>query len=156
MLPLQVVIYIVPTLKNHAKPAWRAMSHYFAGFPDFKMNKNDMSILNTVTKSELYFITAERNDSVRGAAANLLIIDEAAFVDEEIYDTASPLIRTTNGMLYCISTVNPETPKNWFYYNLLDAEIDGYKNDSPKYARRVPLPENPFIPDKEKAIIIKE
>jgi len=119
MLPMQTVVYIVPTLKNHARPAWRALKNYFGDCPEFKFNKTDYSIVNEITKSEMYFITAERGDSVRGNAANLLIIDEAAFVDENIYETAEALIRTTKGMVYCISTVNPETPKNWFYYKLV-------------------------------------
>jgi hypothetical protein len=153
---MQTVIYIVPTLKNHAKPAWRAMTNYFGKCEEFKMNKSDFSIVNTVTGSEAYFITAERNDSVRGAAANLLIVDEAAFIDEAIYETASALVRTTNGMVYCISTVNPESPKNWFYYKLIDAELAKYDNHPLKYGKRIPLPENPFIPAAEKADIIED
>lgn len=93
---------------------------------------------------------------MRGNAANLLIIDEAAFVDENIYDTAEALIRTTKGMVYCISTVNPETPKNWFYYKLVDAEIRQLDPASDRFARRVLLTENPFIPDDEKADIIRD
>lgn len=156
MLPMQTIIYIVPTLRNHAKPAWRALSHYFWECPEFKMNKSDFSIVNTATKSEMHFITAERGDSIRGNAANLLIIDEAAFIDEDIYTTAEALVRTTKGMVYGISTVNPETPKNWFYYNLIDAEIDGYDPNSVKYARRITLPQNPFIPNEEKEMIMKD
>lgn len=95
MLPMQTVIYVVPTLKNHARPAWRALKYYFGDCKEFQMNKSDFSIVNTVTKSEMYFITAERNDSVRSNAANLLIVDEAAFVDEVIYETAMALVRTT-------------------------------------------------------------
>lgn len=120
------------------------------------MYKSDFSIINTATKSEMYFITAERGDSVRGNAANLLIVDEAAFIDEDIYTTAEALVRTTRGMVYGISTVNPETPKNWFYYNLIDAEIEGYDPNSNKYARRITLQQNPFIPDDEKESIMKD
>jgi hypothetical protein len=53
-----------------------------------------------------------------------LIFDEASFIDEEVYETAVPLVRTTRGMVYGISTVNPKTPKNWFYYKLIDAEVN--------------------------------
>ena len=153
MLPMQTVIYIVPTLKNHARPARRALKHYFGDCKEFQFNKSDFSIINTVTKSEMYFITAERGDSVRGNAANLLIVDEAAFIDEQIYYTAEALIRTTRGMVYVISTVHPDTPKNRFYYGLIDAEIEGMDPESKKFARRIDLDHNPFIPDDEKADI---
>lgn len=156
MLPMQTVVYVVPTLKNHARPARRALSHYFWDCTEFKMNKSDFSIVNTETKSEMYFVTAERWESVRGSAANLLIFDEASFIDEEIYETAVPLIRTTRGMVYWISTVNPKTPKNWFYYKLIDAEVNWYNPDSDSYARRVDLWHNPFIPDDEKQLIYKD
>lgn len=156
MLPMQTVVYVVPTLKNHARPAWKALSHYFGDCTEFKMNKSDFSIVNKETKSEMYFVTAERWDSVRWNAANLMIFDEASFIDEEVYETAVPLVRTTRGMVYGISTVNPKTPKNWFYYKLIDAEVNGYDPNSDSYARRIDLWHNPFIPDDEKQLIFKD
>lgn len=156
MLPMQTVVYVVPTLKNHARPAWKALSHYFWDCTEFKMNKSDFSILNKETKSEMYFVTAERWDSVRWSAANLMIFDEASFIDEEVYETAVPLVRTTRWMVYWISTVNPKTPKNWFYYKLIDAEVNWYNPDSDSYARRIDLWHNPFIPDDEKQLIHKD
>jgi hypothetical protein len=83
-----------------------------------------------------------------------LVVDEMAFVDEITYETTLPLIATTNGMVYGISTVNPETPKNYFYYNLIFAETEMLKPEASEYyARRVTLDENPFIPEEEKAKI---
>ncbi len=87
---------------------------------------------------------------MRSQAANLLIFDEASFLDEELYITASALVRTTNGIIYAISTVNVKTPKNWFYYELVSAELDKYNADGEKYGKRVTLEENPFIPEHEK------
>ena len=156
MLPMQTVVYVVPTLKNHARPAWKALSHYFWDCTEFKMNKSDFSIVNKETKSEMYFVTAERWDSVRWAAANMIIYDEASFFWEDVYETSIPLIRTTRGMVYWISTVNPKTPKNWFYYKLIEAEINNYDPNSESYARRIDLWHNPFIPEDEKQLIAKD
>lgn len=150
MLPMQKVIYIVPTLKNHAEPAWADLEIYFQDFPEIKMDKNKYLITNTQTKSSIRFVTAERKHAVRWSAANLLVCDEMAFVDEVVFETASALVATTNGMIYGISTVNPEVPKNYFYYNLLQAEIEMMDEDSEYYGRRVTIDENPFIPEKEK------
>ena len=115
---------------------------------------NRMSVYNDELRSEMHFISAERATAVRGSAANLLIFDEAAFIDEQVYNTATPLVRTTNGMVYCISTVNPETPKNRFYYNLVEAEISMNSPDTNMYGKRVNLFENPFISEADKKDIV--
>jgi hypothetical protein len=73
-----------------------------------------------------------------------------------MYETAVPLVRTTKGIVYVISTVNPDTPKNWFYYKLIEAEVQMYDADAHQMARRVTLPDNPFIDEKEKENIIRE
>lgn len=154
-IPGQIVIYIVPTKENHAKPAWRDMELYFKRFENIRMvGGNRLSVYNDDMKSELHFISAEKANAVRGNAANLLIFDEAAFISERVYDTATPLIRTTKGMVYCISTVNPDTPKNYFYYNLVEAEVDMHQPDSQLYAKRVDLLQNPFISETDKKDIV--
>lgn len=150
MLPDQNVIYVVPTLKNHAAPAWKDLEVYFRDFSEIKMDKNNYVVTNTRTNSTIRFVTAERKDAVRWAAANLLICDEMAFVNEQVFESASALVATTNGMVYGISTVNPDVPKNHFYYSLLQAEIEMMSEDSEYYGRRVTLDQNPFIPEKEK------
>lgn len=153
MLPMQNVIYIVPTLKNHAEPAWQDLEIYFKDFPEISFDKSKYVIKNKQTSSTIRFVTAERKHAVRGSAAHLLVCDEMAFVSEVVFETASALVSTTNGMIYGISTVNPDVPKNYFYYNLLQAEVEMMTGDSEYYGRRVSLDDNPFISDKEKARI---
>ena len=65
MLPDQNVIYVVPTLKNHAAPAWKDLEIYFRDFPEIKMDKNNYVVTNTQTNSSIRFVTAERKDAVR-------------------------------------------------------------------------------------------
>jgi hypothetical protein len=156
-LPGQIVVYVVPTKENHAKPAWREMTGYLSRFDNIRMvGGNRLSVYNDELRSEMHFISAERATAVRGSAANLLIFDEAAFIDEIVYNTATPLVRTTNGMVYCISTVNPDTPKNRFYYRLVDAEISTHSPDSNMWAKRINLFQNPFISESDKQDIIKQ
>lgn len=93
---------------------------------------------------------------MRAPSANLLIFDEAAFLSEELFETASALVRTTNGIVYAITTVNPKVPKNWFYYRLIKGEMAKYEKDSQWMGMRVTLHDNPFIPDVEKLAIIED
>lgn len=155
-IPNQVIVYIVPTLRTHGKVPRRYLFMMLKGDPNISFNRADRTITNRKNWSEIIFFSGEREDSVRWAAANLLIFDEAAFLSEELYTTAEPLIRTTNGIVYCISTVNTKTPKNWFYYKLVEAEITKYDMNTNKYWLRVSLRENPFIPDAEKQSIAED
>ena len=159
LLPMQNIVIIVPTLKNHAKPIWRYLKWFFKqwGWTGwFKFDKANYTITNEATQSECSFYTAERDDSVRGNAANLLIIDEAAFVNESLYNTARPLISTTKWMTYIISTIDPKTPINRFYYEIIDSELDMYDPKWVKRCKRIDLDSNPFIDDDEKNLIRKD
>jgi len=156
LLPMQSVIIIVPTKLNHARPLWKYLSFCLRTSKDYDMKAAELVIKNASTESEMIFYSAERADSVRGNAANLLLVDEAAFIDERVYETASALLRTTWGLAYVISTVNIDTPKNRFYYKLVYAEVEAYSAGSQRYGKRIDLYHNPFIPDAEKETIIKE
>ena len=121
------------------------------------MDRGTWLIRHKKLKSEIQFVSAERDTNVRSAAANLIIFDEAAFLNEKTYETAVALVRTTKGMVYIISTVNPDTPKNRFYYKLVEAEIEMYNNtEVSKLAKRITLHDNPFIDDEEKQNIIRD
>lgn len=156
MIPNQVIIYVVPTLRTTGRVPWRYLFNMLKDFPDISFNKADWTITNRKNWSEIQFISGEREGSVRWQSASLLIFDEAAFLTEDVYATAEPLVRTTNGMVYAISTVNPKSPKNWFYYKLVAAEISKHHADSDKYGRRITLWDNPIIPEEEKESIAEE
>lgn len=158
VLPKQEVVVVVPTLKNHSMPMMKAIKEFLSKYigKTFKVNDSQHTITNTENGSTVKFYTGEKNDAIRGAAANLLICDEAAFLNWELYETASALLRTTGGVSYVISTVNPDSPKNWFYYNLISAEIDALDPNSNKMWMRVTLDDNPFIPEEDKEDIKKD
>lgn len=157
-LPNQTIVYVVPTLRNQAGTPFRYLEMFFGDDPEVQFDRNNWTIRHKKLKSEIIFISAERDTNVRSQAANLIIYDEAAFISEKVYETASALVRTTQGMVYIISTVNPDTPKNWFYYKLIEAEIEMFNavGEVNSLARRVTLHDNPFIDDREKEAIIKD
>lgn len=152
VLPKQEVVVIVPTLKNHSLPLKNAIKEMLRNYlwKTFKEDESQDVIKNKETGSQVKFYTGSNNNSIRGDAANLLICDEAAFLDEELYYTASASLRTTKWAAYVISTVNPKSPKNWFYYNLIGSEIDSIDENSNKLWMRITLDDNPFIPQEDK------
>jgi len=64
--------------------------------PNIRFDKSDRSIKNRHNGSEIIFFSGNREDSVRGSAANVLVFDEAAYLSEVVYESASALVRTTN------------------------------------------------------------
>jgi len=60
-----------------------------------------------------------RPASVRGySAVSLLIIDEAAFVPDSLYEALRPMLATTNGDIWLLSTPNGQ--KGFFYREWID------------------------------------
>ena len=155
-IPNQIIIVVVPILKVQARVLWRYVTAMLRRDTNISCNRWDWVIVNKRNGSEIQFLSGERDLSVRAPSANLLLFDEAAFLSETIYETSSPLVRTTNGIVMCITTVNLDVPKNRFYYKLVDAEISRYDEWSEKYWLRATLMENPFIPEKDKLNIIEE
>jgi len=59
-------------------------------------------------------------DALRGATAHLILIDEAAFVMEELFDVIFPMILTTHGRVVEIST--PNFSSGEFYRACMDSD----------------------------------
>lgn len=160
MLPVQSAVVLVPTLKNHAKNVFRYIDRFLNRWwgkkSEWRLDRTDWVIENKETKSTCQFYSAEREDSIRWDFANLLVVDEAAFwISEEMFESALALTRTVKWMVYCISTVNPKTPKNRFYYNLIEAEMEMLSPNPTHYWVRLTIYDNLWIPEDEKKDIIK-
>ena len=60
-----------------------------------------------------------REATIRGFAANLMFIDEAAFVPDDIYHALNPMLGATNGDLWLLSTPNGKQGffhETWAYH----------------------------------------
>lgn len=57
-------------------------------------------------------------------------------MSRDVYLTLLPIVENENAHLFCISTIDWETPKQWFYEMLLDFEQG---NDPEGYAQRVTI-----------------
>lgn len=155
-IPNQVIVIVVPELRTHGKVPRRYLFQMLHKDPNIRFDKSDWTITNKANKSEIVFMSGAREHSVRGSSANLLIFDEAAYLSESVFESASALVNTTNGIVYTITTPNLDTPKNWFYYKLIDAEIARFDPNNNKIGKRITLRENPFIPHEEKERLVEE
>jgi len=73
--------------------------------------------------------------TVRGFSADLLIIDEAARVDDELYEAVRPMLAVTGGRLIALST--PWGRRGWFW--------ESWSGDEPWHRTRIPADAVPRI-----------
>ncbi|MCK9577194.1 MAG: terminase large subunit, partial [Clostridia bacterium] len=60
---------------------------------------------------------APDTDNIRGITADLVVLDEAAYINKAIMSVVSPMLLTTNGQLVVISTPAGKTGLFWDVYN---------------------------------------
>lgn len=70
----------------------------------------------------------------RGSQADEVFIDEAGFISQDTYLNILPIIENERSSLFCVSTIDWNTPRHWFYEKLVSTE----QGDDPEgYACRV-------------------
>ena len=68
------------------------------------------------------FASGKWFEPARWKASDLVIIDEAAFVGEDVWLNILPILETEWASFYWISTIDWNSPRNWFYENLIEYE----------------------------------
>jgi hypothetical protein len=68
------------------------------------------------------FISAKSYEAWVGEYADLILIDEAARIKEEVYSAILPIVTNEGSRLICVSTLDWRTKKNWFYKELIKSE----------------------------------
>lgn len=90
-----------------------------------KKNGSEYSLILT-NGSEIYFRSYQRCDTIRGTSANTLIIDEAAFVkDDDFNSVLRPTLSTAGRRCILFSTPRGE---NFFYQMARKGMLDDFKN----------------------------
>lgn len=113
------------------------------------INKTDLSVELT-NGSRIVFSGTEALDRLRGITADLLILDEYAFMSDEVLTVLEPIISARNGRIVVAST-----PKGYnHFYNLLQKGTLGSPFFTPGYRSWIiPITdERVVIPNKEMRI----
>ena len=110
--PQQQIVVISPTLRQS-----RLLTHRCRDFarllhqPTTTDGTNPLSL--AFPNGSLILPLPAHPDHARGWSANLLIIDEAARVPDEVFSAVTPLIAATQGHLWLLST--PRGKRGFFY-----------------------------------------
>ncbi len=116
------VAWIAPIYKN-SRPLWRFAERMVAPVASkLRVNKSEREI-EFPSGGNLNIFSADSPDSIRGRAFDLVILDEAARIAEEVWEDAiQPTLADRAGRALLIST-----PKghNWFWREFIAARADG-------------------------------
>ncbi len=124
------IIYFTPTF-TLAKRIYNKIVKLLPKEFITKANASDL-VIETVSGSQLRFFSGEAAQSARGSNCTKLVIDEAAYIKEEVdgqnfyYNIVMPLTK-----VHCDKIVMISTPKSTFgfFYNLCMQALSGEKDD---------------------------
>jgi len=99
-------------------------------------NKSELTI-EFINGSTLQFLSADRGDTIRGFSFHYMVVDEAAFIKQEVFEQAVLPTLTALGKK-CLIISTPKG-KNWFYNYYLKGSMGGgdfisfrgYTNENP-------------------------
>ena len=74
------------------------------------------------------FVSAKGYEPWRGKASDFILVDEAAFVNEDVWLNILPILSNERAKFYAVSTIEWNSMRNWFYEQLVDAEM-GYDDE---------------------------
>lgn len=107
----ETVWYCAPTYKL-AKQVWREFKRIVKPIPAVKLNNSDMRC-DLPNGGNVQFVSLQEPDNLRGAGLDFIVIDEAAFVGDGVWDKVLyPMLLTTQGRALFLSSPNGT---NWFY-----------------------------------------
>ena len=126
----QEIIYFTPTF-TLAKRIYASIVKMLPRSFVSKSNSSDL-IIESITGSKLRFFSGEAAQSARGSNCTKLIIDEAAYIKEEIdgqsfyFNIVLPLTK-----VHCNKIIMISTPKSTFgfFYNLCMQAMSGERED---------------------------
>lgn len=134
-------------------PTQRQSSNLFNKIRDFAQKhallrksivRHTQTMIEFTNKSRIYALPSGYDGSgIRGYTADLMIIDEAAFIPEEVFPAILPMLATTKGQLVLLST--PFGRRGFFYDCWKDKKYS--KHDYPSSVS--PLISDSFLKDQK-------
>lgn len=117
----------VSPVYSQAKKVFTELTQTIAGTGLTKsINKSELTII-FINGSVMYFRSGEREDTLRGYTLDYLVIDEAAYIKDEVWNTVlRPTVLVNGKKVLFISTPKG---RNWFY----NLAMRGYSDDYPQY-----------------------
>lgn len=137
--PNQRCGFVAPILKQ-AKPLYKDIVRNLKPLVA-ESNGSDLEV-TFINGSSLHFMSAEQGDNLRGFTVSqhgLLIIDEAAYISDDVFYTVTPFVNANNAPIVAVST--PRFRSGFFY----DFYTDGLAGKDGIYSYDFNDWPNPYI-----------
>lgn len=125
--PNQISIFIAPTLAQ-SRLVYNSIIKACRGCKLVVGANSILLSISFINGSEIKFLSAEQGDSIRGNTVTkhgILIIDEAAYIKDDIYYESSNFVNANKAPTLCVST--PRF-KNGFFYTTYNDGLEGNNN----------------------------
>lgn len=121
-----IIYYLSVTFKQCSK-VFNELRQAVEGAPFIKKINNGTLVIEFTNGSVINFISSEQDEAhLQGNTAHLLIVDEAAFIPDDIFYTVLPYTNATHGQVICCST--PQWKAGFFW----DLWCDGLDDEEPE------------------------
>ncbi len=110
--PDALVVLVSPAQRQSAELFRKVMLSYDALGRPIKARYETLLSIEFVNRSRILCLPA-KDETIRGYSPQLLVIDEAARVDTELYKAVRPMLVVSKGRLIALST--PAGQHGWFY-----------------------------------------
>ena len=138
-----VGMYVTPVYAQAKKVFSELVSSLGNSSLTTEINKSELHI-RFINGSVLYFRSAEREDSLRGYTLDYLVVDEAAYIKDVVWDTVLRPTTLVRGKK-CLFLSTPKG-RNWFY----NMAMKGMSEEYPNYITfRASSFDTPFISEEE-------
>lgn len=129
-LPGQMILYILPNKEDYSEQPFfyleqmvENIKKLWGELSGFQFNSKTFKVTNKAFKSKIIFLSAQGSSKGKSFSANLVIVDESWYIDDgNIYEQASNSTSDTKGRMRAVSTINVNTPINWFFYKKVSLE----------------------------------
>jgi phage FluMu gp28-like protein len=134
----------VSPVYSQSKKVFTELTNTIAGTGLTKsVNKSELTI-TFINGSVIYFRSGEREDTLRGYTLTYLVIDEAAYIKDEVWNTVlRPTVLVQGKKVLFISTPKG---RNWFYNLAMRGMSDEYTQYKTFYATSF---DTPYITEEE-------
>lgn len=139
--PNQTSVLISPTFKQ-GKKIFKSIAKKFKRTPLFESGNSSDLELTFVNGSTIVILSAEQGDNIRGQTVSeygIMAIDEAAYISDEVFYTATPFVNANHAPIVAVST--PRFKQGFFY----DFYTDGLNGKPNVYSYDFTDYDNPFL-----------
>lgn len=120
----RTILYITPTLSQSRK-VFRDISKALTPHNLLRKTNETLLEMETITSSTVLFRSSEQKDTLRGYTVDFVVLDEAAFLSEEIWGLVSPMTDVRRATTLIIST--PRFSSG-FFFNMYSLALRGENN----------------------------